>query len=50
MLATSKVISAWILTVTVDIHDDFIVLPHWETRLPSPLSDFPFTHIILILC
>ena len=25
--------------VTVRIHDDFIVLPHWETRPPAPWPD-----------
>ena len=35
LLATSKVISRWVLmVVTVCTHGDFIVLPHLKTRLP----------------
>ena len=35
--------------VTVCAHGGLIVLPHWETRLPAPWLDSPFSHIILTL-
>ena len=33
VLATAKVISGLVLTLTVRIHGEFMVLPHLETRL-----------------
>ena len=33
--------------VSVRTHRYFIVLPHWETRLPAPLSHIWLSHIIL---
>ena len=33
--------------VTVHTHDNIILLPHWEIRLPAPWHDIPFSHIIL---
>ena len=35
--------------VTVRTHDDFIVLPHWNTRLPAWWPAIPLSHIILTL-
>ena len=35
--------------VTVHTHSDFIVLPHWETRLQVPCPEIPLSHIILSL-
>ena len=35
--------------VTVHTDGDFIVLPHWESRLLAPWSNFALCHIILIL-
>ena len=51
VLTTSKVISGRILTCdSVLICDsDFIVLLHWETRLPAPRADTRPSHIILTL-
>ena len=30
-------------------HGDFLVLPHWKTRLPASWPDSPLSHIILTL-
>ena len=35
--------------MAVHTHDDFIVLPHWETRPPGSGPDIPLSHIILTL-
>ena len=35
--------------MTVRTHVNFIVLPHWETKLPAPWPDIPLSHIILTL-
>ena len=32
--------------VTVQRHGDFILLPHYEVRLPSPRPDMPLSHAI----
>ena len=36
--------------VTVRTCGDFIVLSHWEMRPLAPWPNFPYGHIILILC
>ena len=35
--------------VTVRIHGDFKMLPHWKTRPPAPRTDILPSHIILTL-
>ena len=35
--------------VTVRTHGDFIMLPHWNTRLPTPWPAIPLSCIILTL-
>ena len=35
--------------VTARSHGDFIMLTHWEIRLPAPCPDIPPSHIILTL-
>ena len=35
--------------VIVHIHDEFIVLPHWESRPPTPCPHISLGEIILIL-
>ena len=33
----------WCRLMTVRPHGDFIVLPHWEIRLPAPRPEFPLS-------
>ena len=35
--------------VTMDTHDEFLVLHHWEARPPAPWPDIPFSHTLLTL-
>ena len=49
VLATSKVISGWVVTLTVFTRGDFIVLLHWDPRLLTPWSAIQFNLIILTL-
>ena len=49
IITKSKVISLWISAWTLCTHADFIVLPHWEMRLPALCPNIPFSHVILTL-
>ena len=45
LLATSIVMSGPVVTCDCT-HGDFLMLSHWEIRLPAPWSDIPLSHII----